>query len=80
MYGRTDDTVEGWAKAREAEGWHGLGVPDHIVSSGVGWPRPFFLLGVLTAATSRSIVTAAVANNLLRSPAEFAQRELQQAA
>jgi alkanesulfonate monooxygenase SsuD/methylene tetrahydromethanopterin reductase-like flavin-dependent oxidoreductase (luciferase family) len=66
-----------WAVAREAEGWDGLGVGDHWCLEGVdAIAHPFVALGVLAAATSRARLCTTFANNLARSPVEFAQAAL----
>ena len=64
-----------WAADREAEGWHGVAVGDHITSGGF-WEHPFIALGAMAAATSRVRMMTAMANNLLRSPVEVAQAAL----
>lgn len=73
VYGRSPAQPADWAEKREREGWDGVAVPDHILSSGVGWPHPFFVLGLMAGATGQLTLTLAVANNLVRSPVEFAQ-------
>src|SRR4029077_14534364 len=62
-----------WARAREAEGWHGLAVADHLWDRGRAYPHLWVALGAMAAATSRVMLTSSFANNLLRSPVEFAQ-------
>jgi Luciferase-like monooxygenase len=71
-----------WARQREAEGWHGLAVADHLWDRGRAYPHIWVSLGAMAAATSRVMLTSSFANNLLRSPVEFAQASLtmQQAA
>jgi len=63
------------AAAREAEGWYGLAVGDHVVSDRL-LPHPFALLGAMAPATSRVELMTATANNLVRSPVETAQAAL----
>jgi alkanesulfonate monooxygenase SsuD/methylene tetrahydromethanopterin reductase-like flavin-dependent oxidoreductase (luciferase family) len=62
-----------WARAREAEGWHGVAVADHLWHRERAYPHIWVSLGAMGAVTSRVIVTSSFANNLLRSPVEFAQ-------
>jgi len=64
-----------WAADREAEGWHGLAVGDHVLSDRL-LPHPFVLLGAMATATSRVELMTATANNLVRSPVETAQAAL----
>jgi alkanesulfonate monooxygenase SsuD/methylene tetrahydromethanopterin reductase-like flavin-dependent oxidoreductase (luciferase family) len=65
-----------WAQAREAEGWHGVAVADHLWDRGRAYPHIWVSLGAMAAATSRVMLTSSFANNLLRSPVEFAQASL----
>ncbi len=65
-----------WARAREAEGWYGLAVADHLWDRGRAYPHVWVALGAMAAATSRLMITSSFANNLLRSPVEFAQAAL----
>src|SRR4051794_9931178 len=67
-----DQSYVAWAAAREAEGWYGLAVGDHILS-GELLPHPFVLLGAMASATKRVQLMTATANNLMRSPVETAQ-------
>jgi len=63
----------GWAVDRESKGWHGLGVSDHFYMDGAAdQVHSFVALGVLSACTSRVTLSTSYANNLLRSPVEFA--------
>jgi alkanesulfonate monooxygenase SsuD/methylene tetrahydromethanopterin reductase-like flavin-dependent oxidoreductase (luciferase family) len=62
-----------WARAREAEGWHGVAVADHLWHRERAYPHLWVSLGAMATATSRVILTSSFANNLLRSPVEFAQ-------
>ena len=69
----------GWARQREAEGWHGLGCADHYFSAGRSlraFPHVWVSLGAMAAATSRVRLQSGFGNNLLRSPVEFAQASL----
>lgn len=62
-----------WAAAREAEGWHGVAVADHLWHRRRAYPHVWVSLGAMAAVTSRVMLTSSFANNLLRSPVEFAQ-------
>ena len=66
-----------WASAREAEGWPVLGCADHLWSAQRPFPHVWVTLATMAAATSRATLTSSFANNLLRSPVEFAQASLQ---
>ena len=64
---------------REDEGWHGLGCSDHYFSIGRmvrPFPHLWASLGAMGAVTHRVQLQSAFANNLLRSPVEFAQAAL----
>ena len=65
-----------WAQAREAEGWHGLGVTDHIWSGATTFSHWAVTLGQIAAVTEHVQLISCFANNLLRSPVEFAQASL----
>lgn len=65
-----------WARARELEGWHGLAASDHFVTLGLAYPHLWVVLTEMAAATSRVLITSSFANNLFRSPVEFAQASL----
>src|SRR3954471_5293712 len=67
-----------WAADREAEGWDGLGMYDHwyLSTVGRGLFHPFAVLGNVAGLTSRLRLTTTFANNLARSPVEFAQAAL----
>lgn len=71
----SDHSYATWAAAREAEGWHGLAVGDHVLGTGL-LPHPFALLGAMAAATNSVELMTAMANNLVRSPVETAQAAL----
>ncbi len=77
---RLDAHAGEWAAAREAEGWDGVVCADHYwVQSeepGRGSPHLWVTLGTMAAATARVTVASSFANNLLRSPVEFAQAAL----
>jgi alkanesulfonate monooxygenase SsuD/methylene tetrahydromethanopterin reductase-like flavin-dependent oxidoreductase (luciferase family) len=66
-----------WARRRENEGWHVLGCPDHFFSPRRAYPHLWVTLATFASATSRVLLTPAFANNLFRSPVEFAQAALQ---
>lgn len=61
-----------WARDREAEGWHGVAVADHLVTSSRPYPHLWVAATAAAMATDRVRVTSAFANNLFRSPVEFA--------
>lgn len=61
-----------WARRREAEGWQVLGVADHFWSGGRAFPHLWVTLGAMAVATSTARLTSSFANNLFRSPVEFA--------
>jgi alkanesulfonate monooxygenase SsuD/methylene tetrahydromethanopterin reductase-like flavin-dependent oxidoreductase (luciferase family) len=65
-----------WARAREAEGWHGLAASDHLVTLGRAYPHLWVVLTEMACATRTIPVTSSFANNLFRSPVEFAQAAL----
>ncbi|MGZ6958373.1 MAG: LLM class flavin-dependent oxidoreductase [Ilumatobacteraceae bacterium] len=64
-----------FARDREAEGWDGVVCADHywLPTAHVAAPHVWVTLATMAAATSRVIVAPAFANNLFRSPVEFAQ-------
>jgi alkanesulfonate monooxygenase SsuD/methylene tetrahydromethanopterin reductase-like flavin-dependent oxidoreductase (luciferase family) len=62
--GDSDGPVE-WGRRRDAEGWTGVAVADHICAGGQGWWHPFATLGAIAAATQRVHLTHAFANNLM---------------
>jgi alkanesulfonate monooxygenase SsuD/methylene tetrahydromethanopterin reductase-like flavin-dependent oxidoreductase (luciferase family) len=65
-----------WARAREAEGWHGLAASDHLVTLGLAYPHLWVVLTEMACATRAIPITSSFANNLFRSPVEFAQAAL----
>jgi alkanesulfonate monooxygenase SsuD/methylene tetrahydromethanopterin reductase-like flavin-dependent oxidoreductase (luciferase family) len=65
-----------WARAREAEGWHGLAASDHFVTLGLAYPHLWVALTEMACATHAIPITSSFANNLFRSPVEFAQASL----
>ena len=66
-----------WARQREDEGWDVLGCADHLFSPRRAYPHVWVTLATFAAATSRPKLTSCFANNLLRTPVEFAQAALQ---
>ena len=66
-----------WARRREDEGWDVLGCADHLFSPRRAYPHLWVTLATFAAATSRPMLTSSFANNLLRTPVEFAQAALQ---
>jgi alkanesulfonate monooxygenase SsuD/methylene tetrahydromethanopterin reductase-like flavin-dependent oxidoreductase (luciferase family) len=65
--------VAAWGRQREAEGWHGLGVADHLWVFGTTFHHWAVCIGVLATATTRPLLTSCFTNNLLHSPVEVAQ-------
>ncbi len=66
-----------WARRREDEGWSLLGCADHFFSPNRAYPHIWVTLATFAAATTRVGLTTSFANNLFRSPVEFAQAALQ---
>ena len=71
------EPVAAWARRREDEGWHVLGCADHFFSPNRAYPHVFVTLATFAAATDRVMLTSSFANNLVRTPVEFAQAALQ---
>ncbi len=71
-----EDPAE-WARRREQEGWFGIGCADHFFSPRRPYPHLWVTLATFAAATSRVRLASCFANNLFRSPVEFAQASLQ---
>ncbi len=69
---RPDD----WAAAREAEGWDVLGIGDHIVVRDRWALHAFTCLGAMAVRTQRAQLATTFADNMVRSPSEFAQCSL----
>lgn len=68
-----------WAREREAEGWHGVVCSDHYWVPPVGergTPHVWTTLATMAAHTERVLVGPSFANNLSRSPVEFAHASL----
>jgi Luciferase-like monooxygenase len=73
----TDADPVSWARTREAEGWHVVGCADHFWSGDRAFPHVWVTLATMAAATSKVLLTTSFANNLFRSPVEFAAASLQ---
>jgi alkanesulfonate monooxygenase SsuD/methylene tetrahydromethanopterin reductase-like flavin-dependent oxidoreductase (luciferase family) len=63
-------------RAREAEGWHGILVADHMWDAAGTRPHVWSVLGALAASTTELVVGTGFGNNLFRHPVEFAQASL----
>lgn len=72
-----DQDPAAWARAREAEGWQVLGCADHLWSGRRPFPHVWVTLATMAAATTTARLATSFANNLLRTPVEFAQASLQ---
>ena len=72
----SDETPGQWAAAREAEGWDGLAVPDHVFIETQPVAHLWVTATELALATESVTIATSFANNLLRSPVEFAQASL----
>ena len=70
------DPVE-WARRREAEGWDGLSVADHVFTGRRAYPHVWVTATAMAMATTHATISTAFANNLFRSPVEVAQAALQ---
>ena len=66
-----------WAQLRESEGWQVLGCADHFFSPTKTYPHVWVTLATMAGATTKAKLTSSFANNLFRSPVEFAQASLQ---
>ena len=65
-----------WGAAREAEGWDVVGVADHLRTGLRAYPHMWVTATALAMGTQKVKITTTFANNLFRSPAEFAQGAL----
>ncbi len=65
-----------WARDMEAQGWHGICASDHFWVGPTRYPHVFVSATQMAMATSRVTITTSFANNLFRSPVEFAQAAL----
>lgn len=72
-----DEAPVAWARRREEEGWAVLGCADHLWSASRPFPHVWVTLGAMAIATERCLLTSSFANNLFRSPVEFAAAALQ---
>src|SRR3712207_3396712 len=72
-----DENPAAWARQREIEGWDVLGCADHLFTPARPYPHVWVTLATMAAATSRVRLASSFANNLFRSPVEFAQAALQ---
>lgn len=70
------ETPGDWARAREAEGWHGLAASDHFMTMNLTFPHLWVALTEMAFSTRAIALTSSFANNLFRSPVEFAQAAL----
>src|SRR5688500_1114745 len=71
----TDAEVDpiAWSRAREDEGWPAITASDHLFDGNRAYAHCAVTLAQFAAATSRVQIASSFANNLLRSPVEFAQ-------
>ena len=65
-----------WAAQREAEGWSAVSMADHLWVEQIACPNLFVSLSRMVTSTSTVRVSPAFANNLVRSPVEFAHASL----
>lgn len=65
-----------WAAQREAEGWDGVAVSDHVFIERQAVPHVWVAATEMALATSTVTVATSFANNLMRSPVEFAHAAL----
>lgn len=72
----SDEAPAAWAEAREREGWDGLAVPDHVFIETQPVAHLWVTAAELALATHSVTIATSFANNLLRSPVEFAQASL----
>lgn len=76
LYSGTEEAPGPWARSREAEGWAGLAVPDHLWVNGHPIRHLWVTLAEMAAATSSVRLASGFANNLVRSPVDLAQAAL----
>lgn len=69
-----------WAAQRQDEGYTGVGIGDHIAPFGIAYPHLWVTLTSIAVSCPRLRVFSTFANNLFRSPVEFAQAALSLAA
>ena len=72
--GETDPVA--WSRTREAEGWPAISASDHLFDGTRAYAHWAVTLAQFAGATSRVQIGSSFANNLLRSPVEFAQAAL----
>lgn len=74
----TDGAVDpvAWSRAREAEGWPVVTASDHLHDGTRAYAHWAVVLTQFAMATERVRIGSSFANNLLRSPVEFAQAAL----
>ena len=65
-----------WARRREDEGWPVIAAADHLWDTSRAYPHWAVTLTQFAMATRRPRITSSFANNLLRTPVEFAQAAL----
>ena len=65
-----------WARDMEAQGWSGICASDHVLVGTHAYPHVFATAAAMAAVTERILITTSFANNLFRSPVEFAQAAL----
>jgi alkanesulfonate monooxygenase SsuD/methylene tetrahydromethanopterin reductase-like flavin-dependent oxidoreductase (luciferase family) len=75
LVGAADDPRQ-WALDREAEGWPVLAAADHLWDGNRAYAHWAVTLATFASVTTRPRITSSFANNLLRSPVEFAQAAL----
>lgn len=64
-----------FAAAAEAAGFDGVGMSDHLFRT-AAYPHVWVAVSAMAQATERVTITTSFANNLFRSPVEFAQASL----
>ena len=69
-----DDPIE-FARTAESLGFHGVSASDHFFRRNA-YPHVWVTVAAMAMATSRVVVGTSFANNLFRSPVEFAQASL----
>ena len=67
------DKPAAWAKEMQRQGWSGICASDHILVGSNPYPHVFATAAAMAAATDQILITTSFANNLFRSPVEFAQ-------
>ncbi|MEM7015821.1 MAG: LLM class flavin-dependent oxidoreductase, partial [Pseudomonadota bacterium] len=63
-------------KSKEQAGWHGICASDHLWVGDIPYPHVFVAATQMACATEKTLITTSFANNLFRSPTEFAQGAL----